>query len=199
MTAVPPVVLAAPDQTAFVLVDWWRGMPEVRLRTLLTTGAVAETRRAWDAAPIWRRDVRRGARHLVLPEEQRLSDAQGRTVDVVVGGPAALWQAHRARVATYVQRYGGQPVVHQAMDDALALSRRLAAHDLQAERRRAARVEAVALPYIAVLTAALVVGLRLDSTTVLVLGACVAVAAPWLPRMSSKRVRYDRRIRPPFA
>ncbi len=23
MTAVPPVVLAGPDQTAFVLVDWW--------------------------------------------------------------------------------------------------------------------------------------------------------------------------------
>lgn len=199
MTAVPPVVLAVPDQSAFVLVDWWWGMPEVRLRTLLSTGVVVETRRAWDAAPVWRRDVQRGPRHLVLAEEQRLADAPGRSVDVVVGEPTVLWQVHRARVASYVQLYGGQPVVHQHMDQALALSRRLAAHDLQVERRRAAVTLGVAVAYIVVLVLALVGVIRVDSMTVSVLGWCVALPAPWLPRMLTRRVRYSRGHRPRFA
>ena len=44
-------MLAAPDASAFVGVDWFYGMPSVRLRSLLADGRLVETQRAWDRMP----------------------------------------------------------------------------------------------------------------------------------------------------
>ena len=136
MKAIPQTVLAAPDGSAFVLVDWWWGNPEVRLRTVLSTGAVVETRRSWDVPPVWlSRD--RWTKRFVLGDEQRRSAARGRDIRVVAGSPAALWRAHQMHVDEYRQKNGGKPIADLEMVGALNLSSRLAAHDVRVTFRTA--------------------------------------------------------------
>ena len=48
---IPETVLAAPDASAFLGVDWFYGQPSVRLRSLLVDGRLVETQRAWDRMP----------------------------------------------------------------------------------------------------------------------------------------------------
>lgn len=196
---VPPVVLAAPDASAFAMVDWWWGMPEVRLRTALTTGHVVETRRAWDWAPVWPRALAPAARHLCPAGEQRRSQARGRGVRLAAGDPAALWQAHLDHVEHYRRVHGGAPVPHRDLEQAAALSRRLAVHDLRTETRRAQLNLALVLTWVALVSLLLVLTAAAGGGVLLLVPAVVIGVMVLALRRLTARLRYWAVVRPPFA
>lgn len=199
MTEIPPTVLAAADRSAFVVVDWWWGMPEVRLRTALTTGAVVETRRAWDTAPVWRSCDARGAHRFVLAAEQCQWAAEGHEIHLVAGDACALWRAHQRHVDAYRQTHGGELAAHEEITQAVELSRRLAAHDLRVQRRKAV----VQLAALGMVFAVLVAGVLLSSLVwlwgSLLVPAVAVLVLPWLCPTLGIWVRYERRLRPKFA
>jgi len=96
----PTVVLGAADGSAFADVDWFWGRPSVRIRTLTTDGRLVATHRAWAQMPAWPASLRNAARYRSLAQEQRLSSARGRSLEVVADADAAtLWERHRALLA----------------------------------------------------------------------------------------------------
>jgi len=157
---VPPVVLRAPDGTAFVSVGWWWDMPDVRLRTALSDGAVVETLRRWDRAPVPPRAHTRIYRRGDLVQEQLLfnNPEGGRDVAVAEGSPAELWRAHRDHVATVSSARASGPLAHDTMVEAVALANRLARHQhaCQAAQKR---LGILVLLAIAVGAAAVLVGI----------------------------------------
>src|SRR3954452_23210037 len=98
--SLPPVVLGAPDGSAFITVGWWWGMPDVRLRTALSDGSVVETVRQWDQVPVPPRAHGRIYRLGDLQQEQLLlnTPAGGRSVALAQGAPADLWREHQLHV-----------------------------------------------------------------------------------------------------
>jgi hypothetical protein len=139
--AVPSVVLAAPDRSAFVTVTWWWGMPDVRIRTALTDGAVVETVRAWDRSPVPPRGHRRIYRDGDLRQEQLLANAPagGRRMALASGEAPDLWTAHRRSVSEASVDTGADAALHEDMAGALALSNRLARHHVACHRAQVRR------------------------------------------------------------
>jgi hypothetical protein len=194
---VPTVVLAAADGSAFADVDWFWSGPSVRIRTLTTDGRLVATHRAWAQMPAWPASLRKAARYRSLAQEQRLSAARGRSLEVVSGADAAtLWERHRAHLA----RLRAVPEPH----DTLAVYIRLAERGFEHEERSADRSRTatfVALPLVLTVFLAVVPLLVPQARTVwgfvavLLLAALLAfvVARPLVAW-----VRYLRWIRPRF-
>ena len=134
--AVPSVVLASPDGSAFVVVAWWWGMPDVRIRTALDDGSVVETLRAWDRDPVWPSGRRAIHRHGDLREEQLMFNVPdgGRVVTLAGGTATDLWEAHRRSVLRVSDERTGRPVAHSDVDSAVDLSNRLARHQVACRR-----------------------------------------------------------------
>lgn len=129
---VPMPVLASPDGTAFADVSWWWGGPSVRIRTELTDGSMAETRRTWDNKPalprllrfLWRRyDIEREMMRASVPP-------RGRSTRIRSGPDvAALWEAHEEHVADYGRSRGATPVRHEALETYLRIATQAVGHD----------------------------------------------------------------------
>lgn len=203
-TSFPMVVLAAADDSAFVLVDSWWNEPEVRIRTPMTDGSVVETRRAWGDAPVLPVPLQRIRHKLDLAQEQILSSAPagGRPVAAVGGTPVDIWAAHRQQIEFWVQARGTQPIACRNVEEAVALSQRLAAHDFQV----AHRLFQIRLGLLGVWFAAGVLlplrwwlssplG-RTETTVHLVLVLLWLAVLLRPPRLS--RIRYVRSLRPPL-
>jgi hypothetical protein len=203
--AVPMTVLVAGDGTALVLVDWWWGMPDVRIRTAMADGSVVETRRAWDHAPVLPQSLARIQSQLDLAGEQTLGSvpARGREVALVTGAPAELWAAHRQRAGEWAHARATQPALFSHMEQAADLSARIAHHDARVIGRiRRVQLAVLAVVYLVPLLVLLrtwfggpmswtEVGLILVG-----LAAWVAVSVVACRRLS--RVRYLQSVRPAF-
>ena len=128
---IPETVLAAPDASAFLGVDWFYGQPSVRLRSLLVDGRLVETQRAWDRMPDHPLALAPyAARFRLRPEQDR--SAPGRLVALVEGDdPAVLWSAHQEALA----RSEETPVVHRTVQQAQALWRQCLLHEMRIQER----------------------------------------------------------------
>lgn len=194
---VPTVVLVAPDGSAFADVDWFWGGPSVRIRTLATDGRLISTHRAWVQMPAWPASLSKAARYRSLAQEQHLSAARGRSLEVVAGVDAAtIWERHRAHLA----RLKAVPEPHDTLAGYIRLAERAFEHEERsADRSRAATF--VALPLVLTAFLAVVPLLVPQARTVwgfvavLLLAALLAfvVARPLVAW-----VRYLRWIRPRF-
>ena len=132
-TQTPETVLAAPDASALVGVDWFWQQPSVRFRSLMTDDGVVETQRAWDHLPPWPVSGQQYVRHLRLRPEQDHS-ASGRRFTIVEGDDmGALWEAHRRELG----RARGKPREHRSIDQAAVLWAQLMHHDMRAEAKAA--------------------------------------------------------------
>jgi hypothetical protein len=151
---VPPVVLRAPDGSAFAGVGWWWGMPNVQLRTTLDDGSVVETLRRWDRAPVPPRAHGRIYRSGDLQQEQLLlhNPVGGRDVALADGPPADLWAAHQEHVARVADHRRATPVAHSSMAEAVALANRLARHQraCQQAQKRFGQIVLLAIVLVAV-------------------------------------------------
>jgi hypothetical protein len=201
--AVPMTVLTAEDGTALVLVDWWWGMPDVRIRTAMADGSVVETRRAWDHAPVLPQSLARIQASLDLTGEQTLGSVPGggREVALATGTPAELWAAHRQRATAWAQAHGTVPALFSRMEQAAGLSARIAAHDARVMQRiRRVQLAVLAVVYLVPLLVLLgaVFGGPMSWTAVAVilvgLGLWVVVSAVVCRRLA--RVRYLQSVRP---
>ncbi len=206
----PETLLAAPDATAFVGVDWFYRQPSVRLRTLLADGRLVETQRGWDHLPVQAVEMEPYADRLRLrPEQDRR--ARGRLFTIVPGDSMAdLWATHRRVVA----RAGSAPAAHRTIEQAASLWRQALAHD-EAIERNVAVVFVRLLRWTVLVSVPLVLALLLGgiwawaadggpraSVPWLVAAAatCVAVAAGWaaLATRLPWWLRYVVRVRPEF-
>lgn len=194
---VPTVVLAAPDGSAFADVDWFWGGPSVRIRTLSTDGRLVSTHRAWEFMPAWPVKLQRATRYRTLRGEQRLSEARGRSLEIVREADAAtLWESHRA----HLSRVRAAPEPHDTVAGYIRLSERAIEHELRsAERSPAATLVAELAVIGAFLTLALVLVPGAASPLGLVgLLACGLVLV-WVVQFPIVAwVRYVRWIRPRF-
>lgn len=195
--AVPTMVMAAPDGSAFADVDWFWSGPSVRIRTLTTDGRLLATDRAWEHMPAWPVALRSAARYRSLAQEQRLPAARGRSLEVVAGADAAtLWERHRAHLA----RRNAAPEAHDTLAGYIRLAERAFEHEQHsADRSRTATVTALVLVLVAYFTLVplLVPQARTAWGVVALLlgGALLAFA---IPRPLVAWVRYLRWIRPRF-
>jgi hypothetical protein len=188
-------VLSAPDGAAFVGIEWFYGMPSVRLRSALEDRRLVETQRAWDRLPDRPLSLAKYARHFRLRPEQDKS-ARGRLVTLVAtDDPAVLWSAHRDAVGLA----GSAPVEHQTIEQAQALWSASHAHEIRIAMRvgPVLKVALYAVQVVGLTLAALFVLLDrlVEGFAVCVLGVVAALvlgfrAAWWL--------RYVRWIRPRF-
>lgn len=202
--AAPSVVLAAPDHSAFVTVTWWWGMPDVRLRTLLSDGSVVETVRAWDHVPVVPRGYGRVYRDGDLRQEQLLTHAPagGRRMALAEGSSADLWSAHRQHVSATTTEPGTVAMDHDSMRDALVLSNRLARHHVACHRAQVRHglsvLAAVLVPGVAAIAAALLLPPLADLVflVVVVVALVLVIAFRRRIRAWSLRRRYDTRSRP---
>lgn len=199
MKGIPPTVLAAPDSSAFVLVDWWWGMPEVRLRTVLTTGAIVETRRAWDVPPVCISSEKKLAQSFVLDDEQCRSAGRGRDIRVAIGDPAVLWRAHQMHVNAYLEKHDGKPIAHREMVQALNMSTRLCIHDRRIELRWAWLQIAFHIMLFGFIVTSVGVTLAVGMGAALVVLAVEILAIRSVSRRLLMWIRYERRLRPSFA
>jgi len=205
--AVPAVVLAAADQSAFVVVSWWWDMPDVRIRTAMTDGSVLETLRTWERAPVPMRGYGRLYRDGDLHQEQLMTNAPegGRKVSLAEGSPADLWSQHRERISQLRRDTGAQPVVHADVSAAAALSNRLAQHQVACHRAQVSRGRWILAAILGFGAAFIVAALVLPPTVdllllILVIIALVAVIGlRGRIRAGSFRRRYDAGRRPPLA
>ena len=127
---IPETVLAAPDASAFLGVDWFYGQPSVRLRSLLVDGRLVETQRAWDRMPDQPLALAPfAARFRLRPEQDR--SAPGRLVALVEGDEPLLWSAHQEALA----RSEETPVVHRTVQQAQALWRQCLLHEVRIQER----------------------------------------------------------------
>lgn len=194
---IPADVLGAPDSSAFVDVAWFWGWPSVRFRSLMSSGALVETVRRWDAMPPWPRAMRRSYRYADAEHEMTRWSTSDRPIQVADGSPAELWETHRRSLAAHADRQG-PPMRHESLESALWLTRRAYEHD-SAVVRRANRT---------LLVLVVVVGLALGGLAAPVLeslllslvlapmavGALMLAVAPWL----QIRLWYLPWIRPSF-
>lgn len=207
----PETVLAAPDGTAFVGVDWFYRQPSIRLRSLLADGRLVETQLGWEHLPVPVVEMAPYVRYLRLRPEQDRS-ARGRHFAIVPGaGPEALWEAHRAALA----RAGVTPVVHASLEHAVALWQQVLHHDQAIEYNVLPAFErvvklALAVPMtVTFLLAAIgtvtafASGDFHDATPWWAVGASVAFASALGALLMAKRLtwwlRYRTSIRPRFA
>lgn len=193
---VPTVVLAAPDGSAFADVDWFWGGPSVRIRTLTTDGRLVSTHRAWEYMPAWPTSLRSAARFRRLAQEERLSAARGRSLEVVVDADASeLWQRHGAHLA----RQGATPEPHDSLAGYIRLAERALEHEQRsAERARPAAATALVMLVVLFLTIVplLVPAARSPWGVVGLLVGCAVLV--WAARPVAVWVRYVRWIRPRF-
>jgi hypothetical protein len=195
--AVPTMVMAAPDGSAFADVDWFWGGPSVRIRTLTTDGRLLATDRGWEYMPAWPVSLRSTGRYRSLAQEQRLPAARGRSLEIVADADAAtLWERHRVHLA----RRKAVPEPHDALAGYIRLAERAFAHEERsADRSRTASFAALVLVLAAyfILLPLLVPQARTAWGFVVVLlgGALLAFA---IPRPLVAWVRYLRWIRPRF-
>lgn len=203
--SVPMVVLASENGDAFVLVDWWWGMPDVRIRTPMLDGSVVETRRAWDRPPVVARAAERAASRWNMAEEQVISSAPtgGRSVALATGTPADLWARHRERVAALGHERGTRPAPCVDLRQAVELSRRLSVHDLRVVQRicriqRSALSLLFAPPLLVLLWTWFSDPLTRTGMTVILLGLVLWVMVASIGCRYVLRVRYIRRLRPRF-
>lgn len=199
MKAIPPTVLASADGSAFVLVDWWCGMPDVRLRTVLTTGAIVETKRSWEVTPVWLSSERKLARSFVLGEEQCRLAGRGRDIEVASGDPAMLWRAHQTHVSAYKDQHDGTPIAHREMAQALAMSTRLTVHAISTERRWAWLQIAFHVILIGFVLTSVWIASAAGIGVALVVFAVEILATRSVSRWLLVWMRYERRLRPRFA
>ena len=192
----PESVLAAPDGSAFVGVDWFFGMPSVRIRALLADGRLVETQRAWDRMPDQVRErAPYVARLRLRPEQDRT--APGRLVTLVQeADPVALWTAHQEAVAHADET----PVRHLTIQQAQALWRLCFLHDARIELRvgPASKVALLGLQVVGLTLVAAFVLLGHPAWAVatgLVAGALALVLAYRLTWW----LRYARWLRPRFS
>lgn len=204
--AVPMTVLVAPDASALVIVDWWWDMPDVRIRSTMLDGSVVETYRTWDHDIPLPQRLERARPKLDRLGEQTLFGAPrgGRTIAAIPGEPADLWQVHRRRVAEWSGQRGTSIAPITSMDDAVALSSRLAAHDTKVLCRITRIAQLVMLTLLGV--PLLVLGLTWfgdllsyvpASAVLALLGLHLVVSVVVCPRVV--RCRYFRLWRPRFA
>ena len=192
---IPETVLAAPDASAFVGVDWFYGMPSVRMRSLLADGRLVETQRAWDRMPSQPLALARSAAQRRLRPEQDLS-APGRLMTLVeTDDPAQLWSAHQDALA----RSEETPVVHRTIQQAQALWRQCFLHDVRIQIR-VGRLVRAALYGVQVVALTLAALFTLLGWLWWALGACVvgAAVALVLGFRGFWWLRYSRWLRPRF-
>ena len=165
-------VLAAPDASAFVGVDWFYGMPSVRTAIPAGRRSLVETQRAWDWMPSQPLALARYAAQRRLRPEQDGS-APGRLMTLVeTDDPAQLWSAHQEAIA----RSEETPVVHRTIQQAQALWRQCLLHDARIAMRAGLLAKAA-------LYGVQVIGLTIAALFVLLgwlwwgLAACVIGAA----------------------
>jgi hypothetical protein len=193
----PTVVLAAPEGSAFVDVDWFWGAPSVRFRTLTTDGRLVSTHRAWEQMPAWPVALQPVQRYRILAQEQRLSAARGRSLEIVADGDATtMWESHRA----HLTRLAASPEPHDTLAGYIRLAERAFEHEERiAERTRPATIAALILLIGAVLAVALL--LVPPARTIwrlVVLLLLAALLARFAPHPVVAWVRYVRWIRPRF-
>lgn len=201
--SVPTVVMAADDDSALVIIDWWWGMPELRIRSEMVDGSVVETRRRWDQDVVLPQLLERARRKLDVLEEQTISavPARGRSIAAVSGDPAQLWDTHRANIQRWAARRATHPVPLDSMDAVVALSSRLAVHDVAVLRRSQDVARAVVLTLVGAPLLVLVLswsGVLPTRMPVMVglpiLALFLALSSIVLRRMF--RLRYVRWLRP---
>jgi hypothetical protein len=206
----PETLLAAPDGTAFVGVDWFYRQPSVRLRSLLADGGLVETQRGWDHLPVPVVEMEPYADRLRLRPEQDRS-APGRRFTIVPGaGADAVWAAHQEALA----RASSPPVEHRRSDQAVALWQQVLDHD-QAIERNVGPAYVGFLKVAVLVTAPAALALILVGIYAWASHGSAARGAPWFAaaagvclatalalRLVARRLtwwlRYRRRIRPTF-
>jgi len=204
--SVPMVVLASENSDAFVLVDWWWGMPDVRIRTPMLDGSVVETRRAWDRPPVVARAAERGASRWHMAEEQVISSAPagGRSIALATGTPSDLWARHGERVAAWGHERGTRPAPCTDVRQAVELSHRLAVHDIQVVGR-ICRVQRYLLlllfspPLLLLLRVFAVDTTSSAEVTVIMVGLLIWFLLAIAACRNLLRLRYMTRLRPRFA
>jgi hypothetical protein len=147
--------------------------------------------------PPWPTSLRSVARFRRLAQEQRLSAARGRSLEIVPDADATgLWQRHSAHLA----RRAAAPEPHDTLADYIRLAERALEHEQRsADRARPATVTALVL--LVVLFVAIVPQLVPATRSawgllaVLLAGAVLAWVAE---RPLAAWVRYVRWIRPRF-
>jgi hypothetical protein len=203
--SVPMVVLAAEQSNAFVLVDWWWGMPEVRIRTPMLDGSVVETRRAWDRPPVLEKAAQRAASRLDMRREQLISSVPegGRSIALAAGTPADLWAVHEERVTAWARDHSTQPAPCLDLGQAIELSRRLSVHDIRVVQRirrilRAALSLLFAPPLLVLLWTWFSDPLTRTGMTVILVGLVLWVLVASIGCRHVLRVRYITQLRPRF-
>jgi hypothetical protein len=194
---VPTVVLAAPDGSAFADVDWFWGGPSVRIRTLSTDGRLVSTHRAWEFMPAWPVKLQRATRFRTLMGEQRLSEARGRSLEIVRDADAAtLWEAHRA----HLTRVRATPEPHDTVAGYIRLSERAIEHELRSAERMPVASLAVEVAVLAVLLTLALVLVPAASSALGGVGVLVSgIGLAWVLQFPIVAwVRYVPWIRPRF-
>jgi hypothetical protein len=194
---VPTVVLAAPDGSAFADVDWFWGGPSIRIRTLTTDGRLVSTHRAWEHMPAWPTTLRSVARYRSLAQEQRLSEARGRSLEIVADVDAAtLWERHRA----HLTQLAATPEPHDTLAGYIRLAERAYEHDQRcSDRARPATVAVLVLLTVLCLTLVPAFVPAARSSWGLLVDALAVVVLVWLAsRPLAAWVRYVRWVRPRF-
>jgi hypothetical protein len=201
----PTPVLAASDESAFLVVGSLWGRSSVRITTALSTGAIVETRRILDHEPGGASPkLERVDRYHDPVREQTLSHTpgSGRSIELAEGDASELWAAHREHVRRWTAKNGGGPIAHCEMRQMVSLLNLLFAHDLKVVKRL--RNRSWALPLLCFLVL-LPIDMGLTPTHLgwLVPGALVA----WLVvsfalvrdlRRWTTKLRYTNWIRPDF-
>lgn len=202
MAPIPAPILASPDGTAFAEVSWFWESPSIRIRSLLDDASLVETVRLWDHTPGLPRPVRPSPQGLDLYREMTRSSSpdRGRSIEVVAdAGPAEMWQAHLRHLSWVARRRDAQPIRHDSIDQAIALTRTAFEHDY----RVVARTRNLMLASFAAYSLAVV--LLIFTARFYGLLALVAVGAigllGYLPlsRWVTTRLRHlPESLRPPF-
>jgi hypothetical protein len=201
----PAQVMAAPDGTAFVRLAWFWSGTYAELSTVLPCGRVVTTALDWGVDPAWPRVLRK--RYDATTDrrrEQVLWWASSRSLRIVDGDAAALWDAHREHVAD-VHRDAAALPVHARLEDAVATYDAAQACRMRAAGRSRLLAAAASLLAGAVLLIALQVVLRPTLGWALLLGVpatilALAVHQPlWLRLRHWRRLHPLLRVRPPVA
>ena len=199
----PAQVLAAPDGTAFVRLDWFWSGTYAEMSTVLPGGGVVTTALDWGVDPAWPRVLsKRYAATTDRRREQVLWWASSRSLRIVDGDAADLWAAHQEHVAD-VHRGAGALPAHARLEDAVAMHDAAQACRMRAAGRSRLLAAAASLLAGAVLLVVLQAVLRPTLGWALLLGVpatvlVLAVHQPlWLRLRHWRRLHPVLRVRPP--